>query len=364
MTDARAISQLIGTIYDAVLQPELWRNVLVLLCQQLDARAASVHVVDPIEGRASIFVEYGTDPAWTALLLSKYAGMSPIGAAVLLADVDQPFGAFDFVDEQEYLESRFYKEWCAPQGYYDMLGALIAKKPREVSALGATRGLEKGRFGNGEREIIGLVAPHVRRAVTLSRLLEQQVKDRAALTGVIDRLSCAVLLLNRKGKIIRANAAGEALCASHIVMGSVNGHIVMADEAAAFALKNLLQAAPTLEPGFLVTSGNDGEKYLAVLMALDAHADTFALFVNKSEPDMPAIGKALAALYGLTPREIAVLLPILEGKTIEAIAEGLGIGIATARTHLNHLFAKTGTSRQVDLVQRIMSQLPPVRPLS
>lgn len=360
MVDARELSHLIGTIYDAVLKPDRWRDALASLCHQLSARAGSVHVVNPIEGHASLLVEHGTDPAWTALLLSKYAGMSPIGAAVLIAEVDQPIGAFDFVDEQEFVESRFYKEWCGPQGYHDMLGALIAKKPRQVGAVSVTRGLDKGRFGSSEREFVGLVAPHVRRAVTLSGLLEQQAKDRAAIAGVIDKLSCAVIVLDRKGKIIRNNTAGDVLCAANIIVGSTNGFVRMAEEAASATLKSLITAA-SQEPGFIVSTGRDGEKYLAVLMTLDASADTFALFVHRPEPDIPAIGKALTATFALTPREVSVLLPMLEGKPIEAIADGLGIGLATARTHLNNLFAKTGTNRQVDLVQKVISLIPPVR---
>ncbi len=360
MVDAREFSALVSTVYDAVLKPELWQDVLARLCRELDAKAASIHVVNPLEGRASLFVEHGTDPAWTALLMSRYAAMSPIGAAVLMADLDQPVGAFDFVDEQEFVESLFYREWCEPQGYHDMLGAIISKKPNKVGAVSATRGVEKGRFGVHDREIVGLVAPHVRRAVTLSGLIEQQAKDRNAIAGVIDRLSSAVVIVDRGGTVLRSNPAGDAMCADGRVLARSNGHLALADEAAMAVFKAGLAAGGD-EPQFIAAGGRDGSPHLVVLMPLDAVAGTIAVFVNKQYADMPAVGKALAALFGLTPREVAILMPLLEGRTVEEIAEQLGIAVATTRTHLNNLFAKTGTNRQADLVRKVAAAMPPVR---
>jgi DNA-binding CsgD family transcriptional regulator len=360
MIEAGNLSRLIGTVYDAVLEPGLWQDVLGRMCRQLEASASSVHVVSPTEGRVSLFVEHGTDPHWTALLLAKYAAMSPVGAAVLTADLDQPFGLFDFVDEEEYVESRFYKEWCAPQSYFDMLGAIIAKKPSQVGAVAVTRSRERGRFGAEDRAFISHVAPHVRRAVTLSGLLERQAKDRAAIAGVIDRLATAVLIVDASGTIQRANASAEAAIEDGKILTRRGGLIAIVDEEASAHLAGAL-AADGSEPHFIVVGKNSTAPHLLVLMPLDQRRETFALFLNAQDPETEAIAKPIATLFGLTPREVTILLPMLEGKTIEEIAETLGISLATARTHLARLFAKTGTGRQADLVQKVMSALPPVR---
>lgn len=360
MIEAGQLSRLIGTVYDAVLHSDLWQDVLARICSQVAAKASSVHVVNPLEGRASLFVEYGTDPAWTALLMTKYAGMSPVGAAVLTAELDQPFGLFDFIEEGEYVESRFYKEWCAPQDYFDMLGAIISKQPSQVGAVAVTRGRDRGRFGDAERAFIGLVAPHVRRAVKLSSLLEHQAKDRAAIAGVIDRLATAVLIVDASGAIQRTNAAAEAAIGNNDVVVRRGNVIALLDEEASAHLSAALASGGS-EPHFIVARRNRAEPHLLVLLPLDRSCTTFALFVNAEPPETPAIAKPIAALFGLTPREVTILVPMIEGKTIEEIAESLGISIATARTHLARLFTKTGTGRQADLVQKVMSALPPVR---
>jgi DNA-binding CsgD family transcriptional regulator len=60
-------------------------------------------------------------------------------------------------------------------------------------------------------------------------------------------------------------------------------------------------------------------------------------------------------LYGLTPAEAAVALAVLRGEGVRAIADGLGISVATARTHLHRIFEKTGTERQAELVRLILN---------
>ena len=63
--------------------------------------------------------------------------------------------------------------------------------------------------------------------------------------------------------------------------------------------------------------------------------------------------EAIARLYKLTPSELRVLLAIVEVGGVPEVAEALGIGETTVKTHLHHLFGKTGASRQADLVKLV-----------
>jgi DNA-binding CsgD family transcriptional regulator len=47
--------------------------------------------------------------------------------------------------------------------------------------------------------------------------------------------------------------------------------------------------------------------------------------------------------------EAAVAIEIAHGDGLQSVAEKLGIGTSTARTHLQHAFEKTGTRRQAQL---------------
>lgn len=360
VTELERYSDIIGAVYDASLHPNSWAGALERMCAALDAKAASVNVLNPMLGKVAMFHEYGTDPVYTALLLSTYAGMSPVGAAVLVADLDQPVSAFDFIDEQEFVESRFYKEWCQPQGYHDMLGSLIAKRHDEIGSVSATRSVDRGNFGPSERQYLGLISPHVRRAVTISGLLEHHNLERETFATLMDGLSAAVFLIDRTGRSIHTNAAAEVMRAAGEPITIRDGLIAPADPQVAKAISEAIATAAAV-PQLIAINGPDGQVYIAGVVNVEPQSGRFAVIVNRQGPELPAVGRAIADAYQLTPRELSVLMPLLEGRTIEVTADALGIGLSTAKTHLNRIFRKTDTSRQAELVQKILRLLPPVR---
>ena len=75
----------------------------------------------------------------------------------------------------------------------------------------------------------------------------------------------------------------------------------------------------------------------------------------------PFPGEAFAKLYGLTGGELRVLLAMAPGLGVKEAAEVLGISDTTAKSHLQHIYAKTGTSKQTELMHLFMSSAPPVK---
>jgi DNA-binding CsgD family transcriptional regulator len=87
---------------------------------------------------------------------------------------------------------------------------------------------------------------------------------------------------------------------------------------------------------------------------------TAAVFITQAETQPQADIAALAASFGLTPTETRVLEHLAGGATLPQAAKTLGIAHSTAKTHLHHIFAKTGVSRQTDLIALIERLIPPV----
>jgi DNA-binding CsgD family transcriptional regulator len=65
----------------------------------------------------------------------------------------------------------------------------------------------------------------------------------------------------------------------------------------------------------------------------------------------------LSQLFGLTPTESSVANWIAGGGTIERYARARGVSVATARSQLKAVLAKSGLSRQVQLAAAL-SRLP------
>ena len=68
-------------------------------------------------------------------------------------------------------------------------------------------------------------------------------------------------------------------------------------------------------------------------------------------------------VFGLTPVESEIAMLLAEGLSAPPIAAATGRGYGTVRTHVKHMFAKLGVSRQVEVVQLVLALLsfPPSR---
>jgi DNA-binding CsgD family transcriptional regulator len=75
-----------------------------------------------------------------------------------------------------------------------------------------------------------------------------------------------------------------------------------------------------------------------------------AVFIG-APPDAQDGADALAAAFGLTPAETKVLANLFAGRALAETAETLGITRPTAKTHLEHIFLKTGVTRQAELMR-------------
>jgi DNA-binding CsgD family transcriptional regulator len=75
-----------------------------------------------------------------------------------------------------------------------------------------------------------------------------------------------------------------------------------------------------------------------------------AVFIG-APPDAQDGADALAAAFGLTPAETKVVASLFAGRTLDETATTLGITRPTVKTHLEHIFLKTGVTRQAELMR-------------
>lgn len=66
----------------------------------------------------------------------------------------------------------------------------------------------------------------------------------------------------------------------------------------------------------------------------------------------------LRKLFGLTNGESDVALRVARGQGLAPISEDLSVSVATVKTHLQHVFDKTDTHRQAELVRLLTALLP------
>ena len=91
-----------------------------------------------------------------------------------------------------------------------------------------------------------------------------------------------------------------------------------------------------------------------------SYAAVAAVFVQKAgQSPSPAV-QTLAEQYDLTAAELLVLVALTDFGGVAEVAAALKLSPATVRTHLRHVFEKTGVRRQADLIKLVASYPAPI----
>jgi DNA-binding CsgD family transcriptional regulator len=213
-----------------------------------------------------------------------------------------------------------------------------------------------------------LITPHIRRAVLIGKVIDLGQTKAQTFHEVLDGLSAGMFLVDARGRVVHANAAGRDILASADFLRSLGGRLVARDPAADRALRGVFAAAAKGD-GAVGTGGiaipltaHDGESYVAHVLPMTsgarhslgrAEAAVAALFVHRSALDSPSLPASIAQHYRLTPTEVRVLLALLDLGSGPEVADALGVAESTVKTHLARIYQKTGTRGQLELVKLV-----------
>lgn len=366
-TNTDRLSHLIGEIYDVVLQPESWSGVLRLCSEFLPGHAAALFAKG-VNGRGGhvYYHDDGIDAAHRQSYFDEYANLDPLSAMQYFSETGNPVSTTDCLPYPEFVQTRFYKEWVQPQGIVDFINVKLESSQADAAHFGIFRHERHGLVTEETRWRMRLLAPHIRRAVSISRLVEHRRLEAATLADTLDTMSAAMIMVDGTGKVAHANAAGQAMIAERDMLDVMSGRLVVTSKAVNRALFDALEAATQGDDAIgtrgvaLSMTSRSGSHFVAHVLPLTSgtrkragreYSASSAIFVRKAELEPPSAPRMIAELYGLTPSELRVLLAVFDTGSIEDIAAALGISVPTVKTHLRRLFDKTGTRRQTDLVK-------------
>ena len=91
-----------------------------------------------------------------------------------------------------------------------------------------------------------------------------------------------------------------------------------------------------------------------------AGADILVLATPIAPSKLVPSASLLNALFDLTPAESRLAMDLADGLTLADSAVRHAVTIKTARTYLERIFRKTGTSRQGQLVSMLKAVQPPL----
>jgi DNA-binding CsgD family transcriptional regulator/PAS domain-containing protein len=372
-------SKVVEAIYDCALDPTRWQNTISLIAQLCRSPTCIIAVHDYSSGRSELAYDVGGyEERFIRLHEEKYAAMNPFFGPLRMLPVGIVKTRAMLVDDAEFYESKFYQEWVRPQSFDDALTVKVLQTEQRIGWVSGHRKEGEPRYGDAEVRLLSLLSAHVSRALTISDALNLKTTRSDALDATLNALTTGVYLVDRLGRIIYMNAAAERQIENGNVLRIESNRLAPTDRVARAALTNAQdeaiadEAARPEDGSSIALPGKEGAGLVATLLPLTrgerqnicgAFTAMVAIFVQDPVVVPPFPGEAFAKLYNLTGSELRVLLAMAPGLSVKEAAEMLGIGEVTARTHLQHIYEKTGTSKQTECMHLFMSSTPPVRTL-
>jgi DNA-binding CsgD family transcriptional regulator len=376
MDETEQLSSLLTDVYDAALDPTRWTGVVEKSARFLGGFAVSLLRRDHLDTPMTGGHHYGLDPFYQQLYTEKYLKSDPRAALSYTIKPGEIYDAMNFPQQIGFRETGFYQEYMEPQKISDNFGCTIERSPSGRSLFGLFRREDDGPAETSYRRM-HLLMPHIGRAFQCGNAIKLSHAESAAFAESLDGLSAGIFLLDAKQRVVHANASGRAMLAEGVLLRTAGGQLTANERDGRRMLEKGVAQAVRAGAG---SSGAaidvplqplGGGTYIAHLLPLTAGARCQAsalygaaavLFVHKAAFDVSSSSSIFAQHYGLTPMELNVLLRIVEVGGVPEVSEMLGVARSTVKTHLNHLFSKTDTRRQADLVKLLSEFSSPLAP--
>jgi PAS domain-containing protein len=338
-----ALSKLIGNIYDCSLDPALWPQTLGEIAQHFNAVTASIFAIEPMAQKIVFSHTWNYDPAQIAADGERTASFNPFFTNGWHSQIDEAARLRSFMDPQEFRRTRFYKEFMVSKSWFDFVNVTLQKSAQRYGAFSAPRPEEQGEASDQELEIMGLLAPHIRRALTIHEALQSNDRQLSNLRAALDLAPSPIILLNDRGEPQEVNRAAEHFLVEAGALRMERGRLYFTDTQVHLNVAAALAAAGkgALCPSETEAIKTAGGRAFAMEMlpltspirqtAAEGGRAVLALFIQEVGALPPLPGEVLVKLYGLTPAEARILVFLAQGMSLSEAADTLSVGEATIK---------------------------------
>jgi DNA-binding CsgD family transcriptional regulator/PAS domain-containing protein len=366
MVTVEDFSRLVSGVYAAAVTPQHWQLAIRDIHRTMGGTGGSLLVGDP----RGVSFQNSTLPAEAlqAYIQRDYHRLDYVIAAVEKGPVGVVRTGPEIVFRN--LNREFYAGWMRPNELEDGLFVRLTGGPRPTCFLvmSPTRS-----FDTSERvKLMSALVPHLHQAVRTQDKLAALTHSTVEMAGALDVVRHGIVVVASEHLVVNLNSAakrifraGDGLC---MLSGRIAATSAHAERQLHLATHHALAGeGSTVRRGSSFTCVRPSGKRPYVIHVLPSHrrnADeplkqprALVLIIDPEDEPEPAAA-LLRRLYHLTKAEADVALRMIRRADLKQIAEELSVSLPTVRTHLQHVFDKTDTHRQAELVRLLLMLCP------
>lgn len=364
MVTLEEYSRLISAIHDAAVTPDHWHAAMTAVRASVGGSAAALIIA---ENSSRTIKSANLDPDAREAYLGYYCEFD----YVLHAVEHSPVGTTHSGDALVALDPRSeFNDWIRPHHMTDGLFVRLTGGPQPTSFLVASP-KQNDPFASSERvDLVNALVPHLQQALRTQDHLSGLVHSARDVAEAVDNMRHGVFVVGPSAAVTYANRAAEDIVATgdgpvvrwgRLCVGvpSVDARLQRCvadalggnDSGARHGNSLLCPRAAGLRPYVIhvvpfTSAPPDRSQPRALVIVVDPD--------RQAEPHRDL----LIRLFGLTRAEAEVALRVLRGDGLRPISDELSLSLATVKTHLQHVFMKTGTHRQAELVRLLLTVTP------
>ena len=249
--------------------------MLEKIAKYVGGQAAGLLSKDAVGNSGIVYYQVGVDPHFVRLYSETFWKFDPV-ANLSNCELEQIVSIPDLVPYDQFLASRFYREWAQPQGWVDAANAVLEKTSASCAYLSVIRKQTSGMVDAEMRRRMSLIVPHVRRAVRTGKVIDLRQAEAATFADILDGLSPAIFLVDAEGQIVHGNAASRSMLDRGGLLRAVHGRLTAGDTQVDQALHKAISAAGASNTesesrgSAVPLKDREGERYVAHVLPLTA----------------------------------------------------------------------------------------------
>jgi DNA-binding CsgD family transcriptional regulator len=229
-------------------------------------------------------------------------------------------------------------------------------------------------------ELVNALIPHLQQALRTHGYVSGLATHTGDVTEALDGMRHAVIVVGPDTTVLHLNSAAETMLALRDGPCLREGKLEARPTSVGAELKRSVARALGMtdgtggqepnDPGnaaarsgnsFLCPRLSRGHPYVvhvAPCAAGEQLTPRALVVIVDPDTDREPPECLLRRLFGLTGAEADVAYRLTRGQALKSISDELSLSIATVKTHLQHVFDKTATHRQAELVRLLLNLTP------
>ncbi len=376
-------SRLVGLIYQGALEEQPWQSALPALREALDVQVVSLvlrpptaddhgvilNCVRPDQDRRKYDSTLADPNDWEVCAYrEQFFSLDPF----VNLPLDKVITLEDILPDRDLLTSDYYLHYLKPIGLFRILGVDTAEPGGMLARLRCSRRSSEARFKVRERQLLTLLTPHLRRAIEIYAKLNRMTSERDVYAGAVSQLSVASIILDEQGRLLTTNTVARALLDQgegislrdgrlHIEGREFNKEL---QQALATIIKAQLRGETSVVRALRVPRPAGRSDLGLVIRPVPASqwsegqsSPSAAVFISDPDLHESTSRQILGELFALTPAEANLATLLARGLSLAQVSSAQTISQHTARAQLKSIFAKTGVSRQAELVRLVLKSV-------